>query len=180
MRLLAEIHLGWGWVHKQRASGSCSGGERAGSWEAWAASWPPKCGLYCRAILFTTKGWHTIGLLCNLAVLWCHNLADVIRTHRTHKEGSLFLSSASASPSHRLPRIRKARGYRWCCPWWPHRVWEEVLHLGIGEAFNYRTQNRSQFEAGGGRWDRGCETVLDNEEAVGRVCMCVCRRDCGG
>ncbi len=55
---------------QQQASGSCSGGERIHSWEAWAASWPPKCGLYCTAILFTTEGWHTMSLLCILAILW--------------------------------------------------------------------------------------------------------------
>lgn len=68
---------------QQQASGSCSVGKWFGSWEAWAASWPPKCRLYCTAILFTTEGWHTISLLCNLAIPWRHKLVDEIHTHQT-------------------------------------------------------------------------------------------------
>lgn len=75
---------------QQQASGSCSANERIGSWEAWVASWPPKCRLYCTAILFTTVGWHTICLLCNLAILWRHQLADKIHTY-THTQREIVL-----------------------------------------------------------------------------------------
>ena len=40
----------------------------------------------------------------------------------------------------------------------------------MGEAFNYRTQYRSQLEAREGRRGGWCETVLDNKGAVGSGC----------